>query len=126
MFAEHLLRETAFGLYHFRFKDPPIIQSVSLEALMELTNAINSTTSSAMVTLNSIGCPEEAQHQQQYQVPFFSIGPLYEVAKASYSSMIAEDTSSITWLSRQIPRSVVYVSLGSLAYMAKKQLVEMD
>ncbi|KAF2294444.1 hypothetical protein GH714_011448 [Hevea brasiliensis] len=73
-------------------------------------------------------CLEEselAQQQQQYQVPFFSIGPLCKFATASSSRIIAEDSYCITWLDRQTPNSVIYVSLGSLASMAEKELAEM-
>ncbi|KAF2294450.1 hypothetical protein GH714_011517 [Hevea brasiliensis] len=44
---------------------------------------------------------------------------------ASSSRIIAEDSYCITWLDRQTPNSVIYVSLGSLASMAEKELAEM-
>ncbi|KAJ9146737.1 hypothetical protein P3X46_028968 [Hevea brasiliensis] len=124
---EHLLQEMVPVLYPLRFKDLPTIDFASLESLMELTNIIIAKRSSAIIW-NSMDCLEEselAQHQQQYQVPFFSIGPLYKFATASSSSIIAEDTCCITWLDRKTPNSVIYVSLGSLASMTEKELAEM-
>ena len=50
---------------------------------------------------------------------------MHKVAPPSSSSLIKEDNSCITWLDKQIQNSVLYVSLGSLASIDKKELVEM-
>ncbi|KAI3793275.1 hypothetical protein L1987_35891 [Smallanthus sonchifolius] len=66
----------------------------------------------------------------------YAVGPLhshlkYKLAGQSSSStpcsnsLWKEDTSCITWLDSQPPKSVLYVSFGSLAVMAKEQYMEL-
>ncbi|KAA8539655.1 hypothetical protein F0562_026347 [Nyssa sinensis] len=66
----------------------------------------------------------------------YTIGPLHahlktrlaaaEKSSSSFSSnsLWEEDRSCITWLDSQPPKSVIYVSFGSLAVMTKHQLME--
>jgi hypothetical protein len=63
--------------------------------------------------------------QQQFQVPILPLGPMHKFAPASSSSLWKEDTSCIEWLGKQIKNSVIYVSLGSIACMDEKQLIEL-
>ncbi|KAL1161177.1 hypothetical protein V6Z11_A07G116500 [Gossypium hirsutum] len=69
--------------------------------------------------------PLRLKDQKQCQVGIFPVGPLHEVAPASSSSLIKEDNSCITWLEKQKQNTVLYVSLGSLASVDKKELGEM-
>ena len=43
----------------------------------------------------------------------------------SSSSVLKEDNSCIAWLDKQTPKSVIYVSVGSVVFMQEKELVEM-
>ncbi|XWS28779.1 hypothetical protein CRYUN_Cryun25bG0100400 [Craigia yunnanensis] len=84
-------------------------------------------TSSAVIW-NTVDVLEQSslqKMQKQCQVPIFPIGPLRKVAPASSSSLIKEDTSCITWLDKQIQKSVLYVSLGSVASIDKNEVIEM-
>ncbi|KAL3500294.1 hypothetical protein ACH5RR_039387 [Cinchona calisaya] len=45
------------------------------------------------------------------------------VAAAS-TSFLEEDQSCISWLDKQAPNSVLYISLGSIAIIGKKKLTE--
>ncbi|KAI3517395.1 hypothetical protein L1887_16609 [Cichorium endivia] len=61
----------------------------------------------------------------------YTIGPLHAHLKArstskstSSNSLFQEDTTCITWLDQQAPKSVLYVSFGSLATLTREQLVE--
>ncbi|GLU11514.1 hypothetical protein SLE2022_282530 [Rubroshorea leprosula] len=55
----------------------------------------------------------------------FAIGPLHKLAPTGSASRLKEDSSCISWLNRQAPKSVVYVSFGSLAAMDEEELVNM-
>ncbi|XP_047967092.1 7-deoxyloganetic acid glucosyl transferase-like [Salvia hispanica] len=65
----------------------------------------------------------------------YSIGPIHEhqksrlIEKKSEASIVAgnlwaEDRSCIDWLNAQMPRSVIYVSFGSIAVVTREQLME--
>lgn len=43
----------------------------------------------------------------------------------SSSSVLKEDNSCIAWLDKHTPKSVIYVSVGSVVFMQEKELVEM-
>jgi UDP:flavonoid glycosyltransferase YjiC (YdhE family) len=83
---------------------------------------------SLAIIYNTIDCLENsslAKLQQQCQVPSFPIGPMHSFALASSTSLLEEDNSCLAWLDQQSCNSVIYVSLGSIAYMDVKQVVEM-
>jgi UDP:flavonoid glycosyltransferase YjiC (YdhE family) len=93
-----------------------------------VSKAFNNKTFSPII-YNTIECLENsslAKIQHQCQVPIFPIGPMHRIASiASSSSLLEEDTSCLTWLDKQSCKSVIYVSLGSVAFMDIKELVEM-
>ncbi|VVA37851.1 PREDICTED: UDP-glycosyltransferase, partial [Prunus dulcis] len=111
-----------------RFKDLPTSNLDTFENYSKLAvNAGNVRTASAIIW-NTVDCLEQsslAQIQQQCQVPIFSIGPLHKIAPAASSSLLEEDTSCIAWLEKQSHKSVIYVSLGSVASIGEKELSEM-
>ncbi|XP_008221601.1 PREDICTED: UDP-glycosyltransferase 76E2-like [Prunus mume] len=111
-----------------RFKDLPTSNLDTFENYSKLAvNAGNVRTASAIIW-NTVDCLEQsslAQIQQQCQVPIFSIGPLHKIAPAASSSLLEEDTSCIAWLEKQSHKSVIYVSLGSVASIGEKELGEM-
>ncbi|TXG74179.1 hypothetical protein EZV62_002758 [Acer yangbiense] len=123
-----MMQEPVPRLHPYRFKDLPISQLGITENYLQLIiNSYNTRTSSAVIW-NTMDCLEQsllAQIQQQYQVPIFPIGPLHKLSPTSSSSLLMVDTNCITWLDRQAPNSVIYVSSGSVASMDKKELVEM-
>ncbi|KAK7404525.1 hypothetical protein VNO78_05475 [Psophocarpus tetragonolobus] len=63
---------------------------------------------------------------QVYKVNFFPIGPLHMIAEedSSRSSFVEEEYSCIGWLNNQPTKSVLYVSLGSIASWEEKELTE--
>ncbi|CAO2825586.1 unnamed protein product [Amaranthus hypochondriacus] len=56
--------------------------------------------------------------------PIFPIGPLHEYSPTSMGGILDQDHSSITWLNTQAPKSVLYVSFGTLATITKEQFLE--
>jgi hypothetical protein len=95
--------------------------------LQILSKASNIETSSAIIynTIDYLENSSLEKMQQRCQVPIFSIGTMHKIASASSSSLLEEDTSCLAWLDKQSCNSVIYVSLGSVAFMDVKELVEM-
>ncbi|KAL7201602.1 hypothetical protein ACSBR1_033321 [Camellia fascicularis] len=68
--------------------------------------------------------PTHLQHH--HQIPFFPIGPLFKISSPSLStSLLEENINYISWLDKQAPNCVLYISLGSLASVNETELVEM-
>ncbi|CAI0540286.1 unnamed protein product [Linum tenue] len=84
-------------------------------------------TSSAVIW-NTLDCLENSlldQVKQQCQVPIFTVGPMHKFAPQLSTSLLKEDYSCIPWLDKQAEKSVIYVSLGSLACISQHELAEM-
>uniref|UniRef100_A0A5B7B0C1 Putative UDP-glycosyltransferase 76C4 n=1 Tax=Davidia involucrata TaxID=16924 RepID=A0A5B7B0C1_DAVIN len=69
--------------------------------------------------------PALATLGQDFPIPVFPIGPFHKYFPASSSSLLAQDQSSISWLDKQAPKSVIYVSFGSIAAMDETEFLEM-
>ncbi|XP_077236859.1 UDP-glycosyltransferase 76B1-like [Tasmannia lanceolata] len=112
-----------------RVKDLPNIGTDKLDNLYQLVaNMINETKTSRGVISNSFDYLEQmafAKIRQDFSIPFFPIGPLHKYSSGHSSSLLNHDHSSMAWLDKQAPSSVIYVSFGSLAVMEKTELVEM-
>ncbi|XP_074359495.1 UDP-glucose iridoid glucosyltransferase-like [Apium graveolens] len=116
------------GVPLLRFKDIPTADMGSLQDAIDLTeNICNTRTSSAIIcnTVDDLEPEEIVEFQHIYPVRYFPIGPLHIIAPTSSSSLLEADTNCLTWLDKQAPRSVIYVSVGSLAILQKEELAEM-
>ncbi|KAJ0796142.1 putative UDP-glucuronosyl/UDP-glucosyltransferase [Helianthus annuus] len=113
-------------LYPLRYKDLPFNNTSTQEIteMLALTNPIRNPSAIIWNTMEFLENSALTKLQQYYKIPIFAIGPLNETARCPTTSFLNEDTSCISWLDKQAPRSVVYVSLGSLATMDKKELTE--
>ncbi|XP_059430981.1 flavonol 3-O-glucosyltransferase UGT76E12-like [Corylus avellana] len=112
--------------YPLRFKDLPILEK--LESYLALVSkAFNNKTSSPIIynTIDFLENSSLEKIQHQWQVPIFTMGPMHRIASTSSSSLLEEDTSCLAWLDKQSCKSVIYVSLGSVAFMDIKELAEM-
>ncbi|KAM7527722.1 hypothetical protein LguiB_031132 [Lonicera macranthoides] len=122
------LEDPVPGLHLLRFKDISLAKLGNLEQILQVIVAARNTRTSAIIW-NTIDYLEHSSlsqlHQQYFQVPFFSIGPLHKMAPTSSTSLLIEDTTCIEWLDKQAPRSVIYVSFGSLVNIDEKELAEM-
>lgn len=128
-FAESEVLDLVPSLDHLRFKDLPIpLHIAQPEMRMKLEEDMSSIRSAAAIILNTADVLEStviSQLTQDCQIPFFPAGPFHRmVPSAAITTYSEEDKSCIEWLNRQAPNSVVYVSLGSLAILEGKDLIE--
>ncbi|KAF5782190.1 putative UDP-glucuronosyl/UDP-glucosyltransferase [Helianthus annuus] len=123
-----MLQEIVTELDPLRYKDLPF-SGLTVQQTLETINIIMpKKTPSAFIwnTLEFLEPSALTQIHHHYQVPVFPIGPLHKIIPTpSSTSFLEEDTSCISWLDKQAPKSVVYVSLGSIANIDEKISTEM-
>ncbi|XP_030451217.1 UDP-glycosyltransferase 76F1-like [Syzygium oleosum] len=110
-------------------KDIPAVDPQKPEVMFRiLDNLIEVIKNSFGVIINTF---EELEHtdlaslREVLSVPFFPIGPSHKCCvTSSSSSLLVEDRSCISWLDEQPPKSVIYVSFGSLAAMSEAEILE--
>lgn len=61
---------------------------------------------------------------QDFPIPVYPIGPFHSYFPASSSSLLTPDQSCLSWLNTQAPKSVLYVSFGSLATLSDTEFTE--
>ncbi|KAL6291030.1 hypothetical protein ACE6H2_008540 [Prunus campanulata] len=97
-----------------------------------ITNMANEPKASSGLIFNTFEDLEQhalaTLRQDSYpNIPIFPIGPFHKCDSAASSSstgLLTEDQSCISWLNTQAPKSVVYVSFGSLAAVKEAQFLE--
>jgi UDP:flavonoid glycosyltransferase YjiC (YdhE family) len=112
-----------------KVKDLPVINTDDPEAFYEVVaGLVNETKASSGVIWNSY---EDLEHsalvtlRQEFPIPIFPIGPFHKYSSpSSSSSLLTQDQSSISWLDKQAPKSVIYASFGSIAAMNEAQFLE--
>lgn len=96
--------------------------------MLELRAAItDSARKSSAIIVNTVHFLEQGilrALQEVFSTKIFPIGPFHKLAPSSSSSLLEEDTDCITWLDKQDPGSVLYVSFGSMATMDEQDLLE--
>ncbi|CAA7014964.1 unnamed protein product [Microthlaspi erraticum] len=110
-----------------RYKDFPVSRWASLESITELYRNIVDKRTASSVIINTASCLESSSlsrlQQERLEIPVYPVGPLHMMASAP-TSLLKEDNSCITWLSKQKVNSVIYISLGSLALMEIIEVIE--
>ncbi|KAL5196734.1 hypothetical protein ABZP36_000246 [Zizania latifolia] len=79
-------------------------------------------------TFDAIEASELAKIQTELSQPAFAVGPLHKLspaAAAEHNFLHAPDRSCLAWLDAHPPRSVLYVSLGSVACVDRAVFDEM-
>ncbi|KAL9411568.1 hypothetical protein AB3S75_045212 [Citrus x aurantiifolia] len=109
-------------------KDNPVVETCYRETLHRLvTEATNQMKVSSGCIWNSLQDLELAsltKFQQDFPIPMFPIGPFHKFFSASSSSLLAHDQTSISWLDKQTPKSVIYVSFGSITAINETEFLE--
>ncbi|XP_023763760.1 UDP-glycosyltransferase 76G1 [Lactuca sativa] len=62
---------------------------------------------------------------QEFSVPSFTLGPFHKYFRASSSSLIEQDRTVLSWLDTQAPKSVIYISFGSVARITESAFQEL-
>ncbi|KAK9079485.1 hypothetical protein SSX86_001157 [Deinandra increscens subsp. villosa] len=122
-----MLQEMVPELHPLRYKDLPFI-GFPMNQILQTINMITPKTPPSAFLWNTLEFLEPSaltRIREQYQVPIFTVGPLHKIIPTPSTSFLDEDTNCITWLDKQAPKSVVYVSLGSLANTDEKTSTEM-
>ncbi|KAI7756588.1 hypothetical protein M8C21_023878 [Ambrosia artemisiifolia] len=116
------------GLEPFKVKDLPKIQSSDPESAFNLLELMVQGTKRAQALIwNTCKYLEEYDLKaigQDFPNPHFLIGPFHKYFPASSSSLLPQDQTSLSWLDKYKPKSVLYVSFGSLVRIEESQLLE--
>ncbi|KAJ7961842.1 UDP-glycosyltransferase [Quillaja saponaria] len=125
------LEEAVPELPPLQVKELPVIDARDPDAFYQLVSGIvNEGKTSSGIIWNSIEELETlalATLHQDFSIPMFPIGPFHKyfpAASSSSSSLLAQDQTCISWLNRQQPKSVVYVSFGSIAAISDTEFLE--
>ncbi|KAM7256302.1 hypothetical protein ACFE04_012043 [Oxalis oulophora] len=116
------------GFHPLRYKDLPVFNYQNNEGYLHLIAKVQSLKFASAMICNTMEFMEKLaieKYKQNLQIPFFALGPLHKFAPASSNSLLEEDITCISWLEKQKPKSVLYVSLGSLASMKENELTEL-
>ncbi|CAB51195.1 glucuronosyl transferase-like protein [Arabidopsis thaliana] len=116
------------NMHPLRYKDLPTATFGELEPFLELCrDVVNKRTASAVI-INTVTCLESSsltRLQQELQIPVYPLGPLHITDSSTGFTVLQEDRSCVEWLNKQKPRSVIYISLGSMVLMETKEMLEM-
>nr|AFJ52968.1 UDP-glycosyltransferase 1 [Linum usitatissimum] len=115
--------------YPLRYKDLPTSIFKPVTNFIEIVNNLREVRSSSAVIWNTMNCLENSllsQVKQQCKVPIFTVGPMHKFSPPISTSLLKEDYTCMPWLDSQAPKSVIYVSLGSLACISESELAEMS
>ncbi|ESR38044.1 hypothetical protein CICLE_v10028392mg [Citrus x clementina] len=112
-----------------RVKDIPKLETRYPEYNYPLVSAIvNNIKASSGMIWNTFEELEQAAlstlPEEYFGIPVFPIGPFHKYFPASSSSLLSQDQSSISWLDKQAPKSVIYVSFGSVAAINETEFLE--
>lgn len=127
--ADSLIQDESLKLQSLNIRDLLITMGENpSDTILELRAATTSATRNSCATIvNTIHFLEEEmlpKIQEYFHAPIYAIGPFHKLAPSSSSSLLKEDTGCISWLDKQASRSVLYVSIGSMASMNEEQLLE--
>ncbi|KAL2541669.1 UDP-glycosyltransferase 76F1 [Abeliophyllum distichum] len=111
-----------------RVKDLPVINVPNEEMFYQIiAGIVEEARTSSGVIFNSFEELEQsaiAAVRQEFPAPIFPVGPFHQYFPVASSSLVQTDESSISWLDKQAPKSVIYVSFGSIAAVKENEFLE--
>ncbi|VFR00382.1 unnamed protein product [Cuscuta campestris] len=124
---ESKLEDAIPGLDLLRYKDiPPYMNSEEAKYFMSISMDIGSSVAIIWNTVEGLEQKWLSRLQQLYKVPIFPTGPFHKFSiTPTNTSFLEEDTSCLSWLDKQAPRSVLFVSAsGSIAEVEQGDFAE--
>ncbi|KNA24613.1 hypothetical protein SOVF_013920 isoform B [Spinacia oleracea] len=122
------LEEQVPELPPLKMKDIPILGTRDLEATYGLVcNMVEKTKASRGLIFNSfeeLEGPALAMLKKDFHIPLFAVGPFYKQAQASSGSLLTQERDCISWLNVHAPKSVLYISFGSIAAVDETDFLE--
>ncbi|KAK9913658.1 hypothetical protein M0R45_037468 [Rubus argutus] len=124
------LEEPVIEFPPLKIKDLPVFSSCDSEEYYQLVDSMsNGTKTSRGLIFNTFEDLEEpalATIRQDFPIRIFPIGPFHKCfpAASSSSPLSSQHQSCISWLNSQAPKSVVYVSFGTLATIKEAEFLE--
>lgn len=112
-----LLKELAFSMKKFTAHG-------FLELRAAVTDSVQRCSALIFNTVDFIEQEALTKVQELFSASAFTIGPFHKLAPTISSSLLKEDSHCISWLNKQAPKSVIYVSFGSVASIDEKELLE--
>ncbi|GMI90289.1 UDP-dependent glycosyltransferase 76B1 [Hibiscus trionum] len=113
-------------LPQFRFKDVSMFKDPG-RFLEFIDTVVQGTKASSGIIYNSCEDLEQeylTKTSSYFPNPVFLIGPFHKYFPASSSSLLPQDKTCISWLDKQQPKSVIYVSFGSVAAIKETEFLE--
>ncbi|PUZ44733.1 hypothetical protein GQ55_8G141100 [Panicum hallii var. hallii] len=115
----------------FRVKELQRIETSSLADFASLLgHTVDGARQSSGLIINTFEALEAVdldKIREDMSIPVFAVGPLNKFAPPVKSTLyqLQQDCRCLDWLDTQAPRSVIYVSFGSLAAMDPHEFVEL-
>ncbi|GLU02288.1 hypothetical protein SLE2022_195420 [Rubroshorea leprosula] len=97
----------------------------ALELRAALTRETKKASAIIVNTMDFLEQEALAKIKEHFPASIFTIGPFHKLAPPISTSLLNEDSSCVSWLNKQAPKSVVYVSFGSQATIDEEELVNM-
>ncbi|PWA55655.1 UDP-glucuronosyl/UDP-glucosyltransferase [Artemisia annua] len=115
------------NLHPLRYKDLPF-SNMPIEDWKRMGEVFSQQAHPSAIIWNTIKFLEHealTQIQDRYKVPVFAVGPLHKITPSLPTNFLKKDTSCMAWLDKQAPKSVIYISFGSLVTLDTQVLTEM-
>nr|AFJ52966.1 UDP-glycosyltransferase 1 [Linum usitatissimum] len=121
------------GLPNLRYKDlPSYTTNWPIEAQLDFFATVRQTRSATAVIWNTSTTLESSSlsiiHQNHTvpQIPIFPVGPFHkQILQPKTETLTDEQTSALAFLDQQPPKSVLYISFGSVAVVTPAEFQEM-
>ncbi|WZZ18653.1 hypothetical protein YC2023_111742 [Brassica napus] len=112
------------NMYPLRYKDLLPSGFGPVEPVLKIRGEVVNKRTASAVIFNTTSCLESLSVswlKQELGIEVYALGPLH----VTPSSLPEEDKDCIEWLNKQKSRSVIYVSVGTVAQMETKEVLEM-